>query len=325
MAGAADAVAVAAPSGLSPAAAATAARDCSVCGQQTTNPCRCNECGRVATAVSRTTKELGAELNGKFKIAMSNDSVARATFYQKAAGCTKAELVKLIEETVNEMMIETTEASLVGTGEYLDEEDLREKYKSKPPQRLEAILANAKRFTCPVSKVELFEDMKYRSEESHSKKHITEHRLSATTEDRIKKKKTEGEGTNGKTKKVKVEAGAEVGPTPLTEKEKESLTKWDAVLDTNVAALEEITSKMEENAEGWSKFLPAHVRTSVTAAKLQLEGVKAEHAMILESGQTTSFDQKSRAYKDMILEYKEVSRVAKLQISEAKKAASKAA
>eukprot|EP00959_Pyramimonas_sp_CCMP1952_P132026 2760453-Pyramimonas_sp.AAC.1 len=55
-----------------------------------------------------------------------------------------------------------TEVELQGTGSFLDEEDMRDKYKNKP-KRLQGILDRARRFTDPISGVELIEDMEYKS------------------------------------------------------------------------------------------------------------------------------------------------------------------
>eukprot|EP00959_Pyramimonas_sp_CCMP1952_P188122 3933791-Pyramimonas_sp.AAC.1 len=55
-----------------------------------------------------------------------------------------------------------TEVEMQGTGDFLDEDDLKEKYKNKP-LRLKGILARARRFADPISGVELIEDMQYKS------------------------------------------------------------------------------------------------------------------------------------------------------------------
>ena len=104
---------------------------------------------------------------------------------------TKAEevgpaLTKLIETTYTEGSTEMHEVKMVGTGEYLDEDDLKERYKNKP-LRFAAIMKNANRFYCKVSEAMLFEDMKSASMETKGVKRTFERTASASNEETIKK------------------------------------------------------------------------------------------------------------------------------------------
>ena len=64
-------------------------------------------------------------------------------------------------------------AEMTGTGEFIDVEDLNNKYKDTP-QRLEAIKQNARTMQCPTSGVQLFEDVKWVSKTTEKVARIRE-------------------------------------------------------------------------------------------------------------------------------------------------------
>ena len=85
----------------------------------------------------------------------------------------------------------------------MDEEDLREKCKSKP-NRLAAIIQNAKRFTRPISKVELIEDMEYMPKSITTTKRMLEResvcRAASATIKKVKLAKPKQEGNENEPK-----------------------------------------------------------------------------------------------------------------------------
>ena len=72
------------------------------------------------------------------------------------------ELTASLTQLHTEIQETASTVELVGTGDFLDEDDLKERYRSKPEQ-LECILANTQSFKCARRGVKLYEDMKYTS------------------------------------------------------------------------------------------------------------------------------------------------------------------
>ena len=73
-----------------------------------------------------------------------------------------------------------------GTGEFLDEADLKDKYKSKP-DRLQGIMVNGRRFACPVSNTVLIEDMQYKATTVVATRSVKRAGSSLATETTIKR------------------------------------------------------------------------------------------------------------------------------------------
>ena len=73
----------------------------------------------------------------------------------------------------------------VGTGSWLDEEDLRKQFGDKPTQ-CDYILANAKRFTDPCTNVVKYEVMTYKSEYKDIDQRTEERKRQVSTEEKIR-------------------------------------------------------------------------------------------------------------------------------------------
>ena len=78
------------------------------------------------------------------------DPIARHTFYKDNMHCIKAELKKNLSSTIRLTVVDEETQGWVGTGDFLDEHEVRDKY-PKNQSRAEMIITNAKQFKCPDS------------------------------------------------------------------------------------------------------------------------------------------------------------------------------
>ena len=103
-----------------------------------------------------------------------------SAFVTKAKNAYGKDLMKMLEDEMTETNTVVAFASLTGTGQFLDEEELRAKYADKQ-QRLNGILKNARRIVCPVSEIEMIEDMAYQSTQGNNRKRTAERIVSCKT------------------------------------------------------------------------------------------------------------------------------------------------
>ena len=91
------------------------------------------------------------------------------------AGTMGDDLAKRMRETITEHVINSESTEFTQLSDFLDKEDMTEKYKDKPRQ-LESIWQNAKRMPCPVRNVTVWQDpmfkLKHCDEAMHEKKNV---------------------------------------------------------------------------------------------------------------------------------------------------------
>ena len=82
-------------------------RECSAlgCGKMTMNKSRCNECGALATRVTRAVAELSEVEKEAWKQGVSTGRIDRVKFLDKANNVFGNELVKLLNEELQDIMI----------------------------------------------------------------------------------------------------------------------------------------------------------------------------------------------------------------------------
>jgi hypothetical protein len=114
---------------------------------------KCPECASTRIRVLRVLKK-HPSLEGCF------DSLDKDNFLQNCKTLFGDDIAKSCHTELREHRSVESVVEMVGTGAWLDEEDLAKKYANKP-NRLAAILRNTRRFNCPISETELFEDMEY--------------------------------------------------------------------------------------------------------------------------------------------------------------------
>jgi hypothetical protein len=296
---------------------AAAEHTCFGCGKPRLTTPRCQDCGALATRQSRALKNLG--MTEHWKELCKDGKIDRQAFNAKANTLLGSELSKMIQVTYNEVTAETHEVQMIGTGEFLDEPDMKARCKDKP-QRLAAILKNARRHYCVVSEITLIEDMKYASSEVRGVKRVGTSAVHAGTEQKVKKTavpKVKPEPSDQTEKEMK----------PLADKQIALVEKWCTSLTKVKESLEEITksiaqaaaAKVEKDSKEWTKYLPPYTMTSAQAAAANVDAFAASLALILENKQVLSFSGVAKEFKSTVEHAKEVIRSAKLQVTEAQK------
>jgi hypothetical protein len=214
---------------------------------------RCQLCNRVKNRVGL----VFADGNGDLK--KDWEKIDKATFNEKAKELYGDDLVKLIYDAIEEVTSSRFDVTFEGTGEFMDEEDMRAKYAAKP-KRLDAILRNAKRIWDPTGEVELLEDMKYTSAKKATESHETKRKRSLDTEEKPKKPRQP---------KVKVEkkddgeaAGEVADVKTLSEKQVAQIKAWKEQIELLQKTFEPITEQLS-GTDDWLKHLPAWVTQKV--------------------------------------------------------------
>ena len=124
---------------------------------KTSNSLRCKACHNLKSRINRLLSHYGSLAEDWTKVTENE----RKEFYQKYKELAGSDLLTRLQETVTESKRTNSAVSFEGTGDFLDEIDLEEKYKNKPDQ-LTAIKANTRTYFCPIRQVQLFEDVKYK-------------------------------------------------------------------------------------------------------------------------------------------------------------------
>jgi hypothetical protein len=120
---------------------------------------RCTECNSLKSRVQRVLTKVGQEQASAFRD-LSKDE--KMKFFAKNRMAMGEELSVAIQEVTTRVTKRVEELEFKGTGEFMDEHDVREKYAKKPDQA-EAILQNSRSMFDPMRGVTLYEDMKYTS------------------------------------------------------------------------------------------------------------------------------------------------------------------
>jgi hypothetical protein len=224
--------------------------------------------------------------------------------------------VKLIYDAIEEVTSSRFDVTFEGTGEFMDEEDMRAKYAAKP-KRLDAILRNAKRIWDSTGEVELLEDMKYTSAKKATESHETKRKRSIDTEEKPKKQRQP---------KVKVEkkddgeaAGEVADVKTLSEKQVAQIKAWKEQIELLQKTFEPITEQLS-GTDDWLKHLPAWVTQKVQATQLHVGENMALMEVAIDSGKLSGELKKMKDDVTKIKnEIKDVVRRTQLQIDEAQK------
>ena len=282
-----------------------ACKKCAVETDDVDSSNRCKECRTFAVRISRALAAQSDDWRTEWA------KVDTTVFAQKAKTLYGEDLVKIMEDMMDETHTDEAFACLTGTGNFLDEADMREKYASKPA-RLEAILKNARRFKCPVSETEMIEDMVYQSTQRNTQKRVHERILSCKTPAvTIKRRKT--------SKPTPKEPGEDPTHKPLSVKNKEALTKQIESMPKMEQDLIELTAAMEaEESKPWAELLPGYVVASLKGAQAKVMTHKTDIELKIAND---ACDMKTMnvAWKELKEHLKEVKRRALVQAAEAKK------
>ena len=276
---------------------------------------RCNDCQRDATNLCRAIKSLGVEKSERWQKALESGAVDRDEFLAKAKGKLPKDIAKAVCSYVEETTTNECSVQMVGTGVFLDEEDLDNKYKAKP-KRLAAIKRNAERVWCPTGEVELFEGMTYVSTEKNLRKRTVTEGHRCEGEAKLKKAKVE------RPKPVKAETTATgvdpPEPKDITEPQKKKAEKWVIIYEKELSALK-LTLEECDKAD-WKEYIPAYVlrKSQASIAKLDAHHIAVQN--VIHEGRSVDFKKNEADHKDISNEIKAAKRALGVHIDEAKTA-----
>ena len=245
----------------------------------------------------------------------SYDKIDKQKFFEAAQNATGADLAKLMTQELSELRTASSEVKLVGTGSFLDVEDLKEKYKAKPA-RLEAILKNARKIWDDVSECYLIEDMAYQSVTTAGESTTRTAKRTCETEEKVKKAKV----AKVKTEEENVPKDGETEDKPLGVSQLKWVEKQLTTLATNlekIKAVEEEFGPADKRAP-FVEHLPLYVLTSMTATSLEVDAFREMLLLVKEANKAAGFKNIQATAKELAANFKERHRRAVLQIAEAK-------
>ncbi len=269
---------------------------------------RCDKCNAFSMRLCRLLKDKDADFCDNWNGFSQDLTTDKAAFYAKANRLVGDALDKLLTETLEEHVSQSNEITFTGTGNFLDEDDIRTMYKDKP-ERLEAIRKHATRFVCPTTGTEFIENMAYKREVKDSQKRVESRSTKAATERTVKKAKV--------VREPKVDLN--VNPKTLSDAQKATLQKYIDAAPKHLADLQGIKEAVEkEEAQAWKGLLPAYVMPSIEAMYAKVDEHTTMFAMYIEHGEG-DMKTATTGWKLVIADVKERIRSAKVQIIEAKK------
>lgn len=207
---------------------------------------RCRSCHNVRSAINRLAAKHGNLVKDFTKV----EGPKLQAFYE-AHGHLRGEGLRVqVEEVVQDWKTSTTRMEFEQEGEFLEEEDLRKKYHDRP-ETLRNILQNARTFFCPVKKLTLYADPKYKARVSDSVEY-------GTTE-KMKGQQGLEDATEPESKRPRKTKGGKAG---ADEKEK----KWTASVKNKVTKkIDQLTAKglqlkdLVSKAGTFGSMIPAYV------------------------------------------------------------------
>jgi len=290
---------------------------CSVCRAECQGR-RCNCCSAVANRICRLLANSSEEF--KVKAAAVQNSMTKEQFYELAKDKVGQDLEKLIVHTYSVTQVTVNIAEMQGTGEFLDEEELKIKYKDRP-LRLQAILKNAAKMYHPTWECDVYEDTVFKRETRDSVKRTEEETLEASTTERVKK-----------IKRAKVAPKPKNGDSDETDDKanelKQSTLTW---VDKALTKSEELATKtseiigavaLEENKD-WVAFMPTYIITDARALSAKIVAFRSELELVKETKICAAIAGVRQQWKDIQEEHKETTRIYKVQKDEAAKVSDK--
>ena len=268
---------------------------------------RCRECGNMAVRMSRVLANKSDEF--KFAFESGRHAIDKTEFANKCKGLFGDDLVAVMESVVNNTYVREQEVQCVGTGEYFDEVEMKEKYKNNPV-RLAALLKQDP-FECPKTGIPLYEDMRFKRTFSDSSKTTQTQQMQLNMEDKIKRKAKA---------KPKPEAKSEQGgePVELNERQLDAMDTLKESVEKSVVAINEKLTAIKDH-EKLLAMVPGYVMTNNTALALKSEAYVEQLKMAAES--KTCLDVKALLAegKKLVSSMKEGKKQLALQADEANK------
>ena len=207
-------------------------------------------------------------------------------FYQEHAHLRGEDLRSKVEEVVLDWKTQTTRIEFNQDAEYMDEVDVREKYKNKP-EVAENIILNGKRFFCPVKKLTMYADPKYTAKVQDAVEHgTTEKRKGqmALKEDEMEQPSKKAKAkAKAKGKGAEESTGGNEEPK-MKANEKKKLSKKLEALVTKAALLKDSLDK----ANQFGEMIPKYVLEAGQKELADLEQTTTKTNEILASGKGES-------------------------------------
>jgi hypothetical protein len=119
---------------------------------------KCKGCRSLSVKVSRALSKR-SDLKDQWGTMTKDEKKA---FYLANAGAVSLDVPSAISECLRHAYKESISQSFATSGDWIDEIDLKEKFKDKPDQ-LRSIMANAKQIWCPIRSTTLYEVLNYKS------------------------------------------------------------------------------------------------------------------------------------------------------------------
>jgi hypothetical protein len=226
---------------------------------------RCQECNRLKSRLISVFANMPADTKSSF---LGMDKKQKQQFYADHHTAFGDDLSMAVQESVSQVEAEVSKVLQSGTGNFIDEENLKEKYAKKPLQ-LAAIMKNTKRFRDRVRECTLFEDVKFTTVVSNEQRVETEKKRTMT-QDREKKRAKKAKSEEGG-KAAKVEPGE---PKPFTESQTKAVAKFIESTGSYYIKLGEAITVVE--AEGLGDFMNAKFMTSVQGCHCKIKEALAE-------------------------------------------------
>ena len=118
---------------------------------------RCKACHALKSRINRVISKHGSLAQDWTNVTEEQ----KKEFYKNFQSAAGEDLIARMQETVVESKRLSTKVEFEGTGEYIDENDMNQRYANKPEQ-LANLFANTRRFYCPVRQVWMYEDVTYK-------------------------------------------------------------------------------------------------------------------------------------------------------------------
>ena len=248
----------------------------------------------VATRVCRALKDLDEGFQKQWHKAMKDKSIDRQEFLTTAANKFGSDLTKLMHHELIQKTSVEQETAMEGTGEWLDEEDLKVRFKDKP-QQYEAILKNARRFHDKTREIELYEVPTYKSSEVSRTKRTIEESSKASVDETVKRikfpkvQKPEGD--------LVTEGNGEPSATKLTRAQHSWIDKQiNKLKDYNL--LKEALAEFEDDANAkWTQFISPWLKVRGADCITQLETQIDELVAIKDADEAVDFKSVQKAFK----------------------------
>ena len=216
-------------------------------------------------------------------------------FYEAHAHLRGDDLRVKVEEVVQDWKTSTTKMEFEQEGEFYEEADLRLKYHDRP-ETLNNILKNARTFFCPVKRVTLYADPKYKARVADSVEHGTTEKMKGqqgledTTGPAPKRPRT--------TKDTK--ATGETKEKKWTASVKNKVMKKIDHLTTKGLQLKDLVSK----ANNFGSMIPSYVldHAAKTLKDAETEQNSAQDALNKATGDDKAFQDSLDAISEKVKE-----------------------